>query len=83
MQEKGKMKKTKFPNTDNDAFRKASVGRTAKERSKLYYWFDYSEYSRKNWVLLNVCCLLLDIVKAMINKMFENKEYMDSLKKSS
>ena len=48
-----------------------------------HYWFDYSEYSRKNWVLLNVCCLLSDIVKAMINKMFENKEYMDSLKKSS
>lgn len=31
------MKKPKFPNTDNDAFRKASVGRTAEERSKLYY----------------------------------------------
>ena len=47
------------------------------------YSFDYSEYSRKNWVLLNVRCLLSDIVKAMINIMFENKEYMDSLKKSS
>ena len=47
------------------------------------YWFDYSEYSRKNWVLLNVCCLLSDSVKMLIEKLFENKEYMSEFKKQS
>ena len=46
------------------------------------YWFDYSEYSRKNWVLLNVCCLLSDTVKMLIEKLFEDKNYMKSLKKT-
>ena len=46
------------------------------------YWFDYSEYSRKNWVLLNVCCLLSDPVKMLIEKLFEDKNYMKSLKKT-
>ena len=46
------------------------------------YAFDYSEYSRKNWVLLNVCCLLSDTVKMLIEKLFEDKNYMKSLKKT-
>lgn len=45
------------------------------------YWFDYSEYSRQNWVLQNVCCLLSSVVKVMINKLFNDKAYMLSLKK--
>ena len=45
------------------------------------YWFDYSEYSRKNWVLLHVCCLLSDSIRVMINKLFDNKSYMVALKK--
>ena len=40
------------------------------------YWFDYSEYSRQNWVLQNVCCLLSSVVKVMINKLFNDKAYM-------
>lgn len=48
-----------------------------------HYSFDYSEYSRQNWVLLNVCCLLSDIVKAMIKKTFEDKGYMSELKKKN
>lgn len=45
------------------------------------YNFDYSEYSRKNWVLLNVYCLLSSAVKVMINKLFDDKSYMVTLKK--
>ena len=46
-----------------------------------HYSFDYSEYSRQNWVLLNVCCLLSETVKTMIKKEFDNKAFMNSLKK--
>ena len=45
------------------------------------YSFDYSEYSRQNWVLLNACCLLSDAVKTMIIKTFDDKAFMSSLKK--
>lgn len=45
------------------------------------FWFDYSEYSRQNWVLGNVCCLLSDTVKAMIKKTFDDKTFMVELKK--
>ena len=48
-----------------------------------HYSFDYSEYSRQNWVLLNVCCLLADTVKTMIKKAFEDKGYMIDLKKQT
>ena len=44
------------------------------------FYFDYSEYSRKNWVLLNVCCLLSDAIREMINKLFDDKAYMVALK---
>ena len=46
-----------------------------------HYSFDYSEYSRQNWVLLNVCCLLSETVKTMIKKEFDDKAFMNSLKK--
>ena len=45
------------------------------------YSFDCTEYSRKNWVLLSVCCLLSRSIKIMVNKLFEDKAYMTSLKK--
>ena len=44
------------------------------------YNFDYSEYSRKNWVILNVCCLLQNILKKMIKMMFYNKKELLKLK---
>lgn len=44
------------------------------------YSFDYSEYSRKNWVLLNACCMLSDAVKTMLVMMFDNRESLEKIK---
>ena len=44
------------------------------------YSFDYSEYSRKNWVLLNACCLLEDTVRNIIIMLFTDKEKLKSIK---
>lgn len=48
----------------------------AEEYATLYmvnYHFDYSEYSRLNWILLNVCCLLDDILGKVLKVMFNDK----------
>lgn len=45
------------------------------------YSFDYTEYSRKNWVLLNSCCMLSDAVRKMIEMLFDNREVMETIKK--
>lgn len=47
------------------------------------YDFDYSEYSRKNWVLLNACCQLTDAVKEMLKLLFNNRAKLDQIKKST
>ena len=46
------------------------------------YWFDYSEYSRQNWAIMNLCCNLLDTIKTLIATALTNKPYMEALKKS-
>lgn len=46
------------------------------------YWFDYSEYSRKNWVINYVCCLLDEIVRKLIWMLFYDKTALASIKKS-
>lgn len=45
--------------------------------------FDYSEYSRKNWVLLHTCCLLNDIIINIIKMMFFQKDKLLEVKKST
>lgn len=45
------------------------------------FCFDYTEYSRKNWVISHVCCLLDDIVKTLIGMMFFDKKQLVDLKK--
>lgn len=47
------------------------------------YNFDYSEYSRKNWVLLDACCLLEDTVRNIIIMLFTDKEKLKSIKDST
>lgn len=47
------------------------------------YAFDYSEYSRKNWVLLNACCLLERAVKRIIYMLFTDKEAVKVIKQRS
>lgn len=46
------------------------------------YYFDYSEYSRKNWVLLNSCCLLEDALKNIMIMLFTDKEKIVAIKNS-
>ncbi len=44
------------------------------------YWFDYSEYNRKNWILLNACCLLDNALKQMISLLFTDKNKLFNIK---
>lgn len=47
------------------------------------YDFDYAEYSRKNWVLLNACCKLTEAVKRIIEMLFTNPAKLQQIKKST
>lgn len=44
------------------------------------YDFDYSEYSRKNWILLHTCCLLEDIIREIISLLFYEKNELLRIK---
>ena len=46
---------------------------------KLYY--DYTEYSRQNWVLLSICCTLKDALALIIYYLLFKREDLDYLKK--
>lgn len=46
------------------------------------YSFDYSEYSRKNWVLNNAYCLLEKAVKKIIYLLFIEKEILKQIKRN-
>ena len=43
--------------------------------------FDYSEYSRKNWTIEHVCCLLDDVLKKIFNMVFCDYETLENIKK--
>lgn len=43
--------------------------------------FDYSEYSRKNWVILHVCCELDDILRRIICVLLYNREKLEKIQK--
>lgn len=43
--------------------------------------FDYSEYSRKNWTIEHVCCLLDDVLKKIFNMVFYDYETLENIKK--
>lgn len=45
------------------------------------YWFDYYEYSRPNWAIMNLCYNLLDAVKNLTATILTNKNTIDDLKK--
>ena len=42
--------------------------------------YDYSEYSRRNWIFLNVCCLMKEVTRELIKMMFYNNELLQSIK---
>lgn len=43
--------------------------------------FDYSEYSRKNWAIQHVCCLLDEILREIMYMLFYNREQLKEIKK--
>lgn len=43
------------------------------------FWFDYSELSRKNWIIQNVCCLMDDIVRKLIQILLLDRKQLDSI----
>lgn len=45
------------------------------------YNFDYTEYSRKNWVLLNSCCMLSNAVRKMIRMLFDDRALIEEIKR--
>ena len=44
------------------------------------YNYDYSEYSRKNWVILYVCCLLDNIVRKLVYLLLCDRDALNRLK---
>lgn len=44
------------------------------------FWFDYSELSRKNWVIQHVCCILDDVIRQLICMLLFDRESLSKLK---
>jgi len=42
--------------------------------------FDYSEYSRKNWVILHICCELERVVRKMVNMLFLDRDKLENIR---
>lgn len=42
--------------------------------------FDYSEYSRKNWVVQHICCLLDEVIRQLIHMLFYDRTKLGQLK---
>ena len=43
--------------------------------------FDYSEYSRKNWVVQHICCLLDEVVRQLVHMLLYDRNKLIQLKK--
>jgi len=43
--------------------------------------FDYSEYSRRNWVVLHICCQLDEVIRQLIHMLFYDRTVLNQLKK--
>lgn len=46
------------------------------------FWFDYSEYSRKNWALSSACGMLAEAVKKLLYAKLTNRQYIENIKNS-
>lgn len=44
------------------------------------YEFDYSEYSRKNWTVLHVCCELDNVIRKLLCLLLFNRTELDRIK---
>lgn len=45
------------------------------------FGFDYSEYSRKNWAISHICCLMDDVLRCIIYMLFYDNEILNKIKK--
>jgi len=45
------------------------------------FGFDYSEYSRKNWAISHICCLMDDVLRRIIYMLFYDNETLNKIKK--
>ena len=45
-----------------------------------YFYFDYLEYSRKNWVILHICCELEEVVRKIVNMLFLDRDKLENIK---
>lgn len=46
------------------------------------FWFDYSEYSRKNWAIGSICGLLDEALRRIIHMLFYDKVILKNIKNS-
>lgn len=47
-----------------------------------HFSFDYSEYSRKNWAILHICCQLDDIIRRLIYLLLTDRQKLQQIKNS-
>ena len=47
-----------------------------------HFDFDYSEYSRQNWAISNICCALDDALRKMLFMLFTNRTKLEQIKKA-
>lgn len=55
----------------------------AKEVMDGKFWFDYSEYSRRNWILSFVCGVIDECVREIVFTLFTNRDKLIELKKKN
>lgn len=55
----------------------------AKEVMDGRFWFDYSEYSRRNWILSFVCGIIDECVRGIVLELFKNRDKIYALKKKN
>lgn len=80
--EKLRKMRNKIAHGDFVAFEKI-VEEYASEIMDGNFSFDYSEYSRKNWVILHICCELEMVVKKLVNMMFFNRSKLEKIKNTN
>ena len=47
-----------------------------------HFDFDYSEYSRQNWAISNICCALDDALRKMLFMLFTDRTKLEQIKRS-
>ena len=45
-----------------------------------HFGFDYSEYSRKNWIIQHVCCILDSIVRQLVCLLLLDRSKLNEIK---